>query len=397
MGVQDLPTYSPGGFFGRRGMGMGMGIGFPGARLRARPPEFASINDCSLYTRGDVEKPAEKVPRGFPAIVTLGTPPSIPRDQSGRLQLAQWLTDGQNPLTARVMVNRVWKWLFGEGIVTSTDNFGTTGQKPSNQALLDNLALEFEKKGWSVKGLVREIVMSRAYQLSSVHDDADFRIDPDNSLVWHMNKRRLDAECIRDAMLAVSGNLDYKRPVGDLVAQSGDGAIAGPRRFSGISEEAVANADRATNARSVYLPVPRDVLPDSLAVFDYADTGLVTGSRETTNVPAQALFMLNSAFVDAQSKKLATRILSAYPSGTNGGVASRLDERVNYAYWLVLSRPPDDVERRAVMDFLMKFPGAWKNGDGRSMTVVRDSEAAEAAWGTLCRALFSSAEFRYVR
>jgi len=398
MGTQDLPPYTGGGGFfgGRRGMGRG-GLGFGGfGRGRGRPPEFANINDCALYTRGDVDKPSDKVPRGFPAIVTLSSTPSIPYNQSGRLQLADWLTSGNNPMTARVMTNRVWKWLFGEGIVTSTDNFGTTGNKPSNQALLDTLAVEFQNKGWSVKGLIREIVLSHAYQLSSAHEDGDFRIDPENSLVWHMNKRRLDAECIRDAMLAVSGNLDYTRPVGDLIAQNGDGAIAGNRRFSGLSEESIASADRKTNVRSVYLPVPRDVLPDSLAVFDYADTGLVTGSRETTNVPSQALFMLNSEFVDVQSKKLAAKIMTAYPTGPNGGVGARLDERVTYAYWLVLSRAPDEAERRAVQDFLMKFPAAWKNGDGRSMTVVRDGEATNAAWATLCRALFSSAEFRYL-
>ncbi len=396
MGVQDLPISSPGRFFGGRGMGMGMGLPGFGGRLRARPPEFTSIADCALYTRGDVEKPAEKVPRGFPSIVSLTTPPTIPNGQSGRLQLAEWLVDGTNPLTARVMTNRVWKWIFGEGIVTSTDNFGTTGTKPTNQALLDMLALQFQNKGWSVKTLIREVVMSHAYQLGSAHDDADFRIDPDNSLVWHMNKRRLDAECIRDAMLAVSGNLDYTRPVGDLIAQSGDGPIAGQRRFNSVSEEAVASSDRNTNARSVYLPVPRDALPDSLAVFDYADTGLVTGSRETTNVPSQALFMLNSAFVDGQSKRLATRIMAAYPGGPNAGVGARIDERLNYAYWVVLSRPPDEMERRAAQEFLMKFPGAWKSGDAHSTTIVRDSEATMAAWSTLCRALFSSAEFRYV-
>ena len=218
MGAEDLPVASSRPFRGMiRGMGMGGGGGF-GQRFRARAPEFSAIGDCALYARGDVDKPGEKVPRGFPSLITLSTPPSIPREQSGRLQLAEWITDGRNPLTARVMTNRVWKWIFGEGIVTSTDNFGTTGNKPSNQALLDTLALDFQQNGWSVKKLVREIVMSHAYQLGSAFDDADFRVDPENALVWHMSKRRLDAECIRrDAMLSVSGQLDLHRalPVGD--------------------------------------------------------------------------------------------------------------------------------------------------------------------------------------
>jgi Protein of unknown function (DUF1553) len=280
--------------------------------------------------------------------------------------------------------------------VTSTDNFGTTGNKPSNQALLDTLALEFQQNGWSVKKLVREIVMSHAYQLGSAFDDADFRVDPENALVWHMSKRRLDAECIRDAMLAVSGQLDLHRPSGDLIAQAGDGVISGNnRRYSGVSEEALASADRTTCTRSVYLPVARDILPDALAVFDFAENGMVIGERETTNVPAQALFMLNSPFVEAQAQKLAARVLAAYPDGPNAGVAARLDERVTYAYWLVLSRPPDEVERRAAADFMMKFPGAWRKGDTRTLA-ARDHEAVNAAWSTLCRALFSSAEFRFL-
>jgi hypothetical protein len=261
--------------------------------------------------------------------------------------------------------------------------------------LLDTLALNFEQNGWSVKKLVREIVTSHAYQLGSAFDAKDFQIDPENTLVWRMDKRRLDAECIRDAMLAVSGALDTARPLGDIIAQHGDGPIGGPGRFIGISEESITEADRNTNARSVYLPVARDVVPDSLAVFDFAENSSVAGAREVTNVPAQALFMLNSSFVDAQAKKLASRVMTAYPAGPNGGVASRLDERLVYAYWLALSRPPDEIEKRAALDFLMKFPGAWKKGDTRT-AVARDNEATNAAWATLCRSLFASAEFRYL-
>ena len=388
MGAQDLPLV--------RSRPAGFGD-FIGQRLRdrfGRPPEFSIINDCALYTRGDVEKPGEKVPRGFPSIVSLSTPPEIPRNESGRKQLAQWLTDDRNPLTARVMTNRVWKWIFGGGIVSSTDNFGTTGSKPSNQALLDSLALGFEANGWSVKKLVREIVLSHAYQLGSVYNEKNFAADPENTLVWRMSKRRLDAECIRDAMLTASGQLDAKRPIGDAIALAGDGPI-GIRRGVGVSEEAITNAGALTNTRSVYLPVARDIVPESLAVFDFAETSMVVGSRETTNVPSQALYMLNSGFVTKQAKTLAERVMTAYPAGANGGVTANLSERVNYAYWLVFSRPPDEVEKRAALDFLMRFPGAWKKGDTRP-AVSRDTEAMTAAWTSLCRALFASAEFRYV-
>src|SRR5205823_3402410 len=133
------------------------------------------------------------------------------------------------------------------------------------------LALEFQRNGWSVKKLVREIVLSHAYQLSSFYDEKNFHADPENALVWRMSKRRLDAECIRDAMLAVSGQLDPRHPAGDAIALAGDGPI-GVRRFFGVSEEAIVNAGASTNARSVYLPIARDVVPDALAVFDFAET-----------------------------------------------------------------------------------------------------------------------------
>ena len=191
----------------------------PGARrLYGGFTAFPTITDSPLYARGDVEKPGEKVPRGFISVLTNGDAPAIPEGSSGRKELAEWLTGPTNPLTARVMVNRIWHWIFDRGIVESTDNFGTTGHLPSDQALLDNLALDFREKGYSVKKMLREIVLSHTYQLSSTFNDKDFAADPENTLVWRMSKRRLDAECIRDAMLSVSGDLQYTAPIGSTVA-----------------------------------------------------------------------------------------------------------------------------------------------------------------------------------
>jgi hypothetical protein len=423
MGVQDLPaTRAPmgGGFFGRRFNPAGRppgapgGPGGPGAyppgqpgnpqqmaqmaqafRQRgARPPEFQVIGDSAVYTRGDADKPGEKTPRGFLTLLTTTTPPQIQPGGSGRRELADWIASPANPLTARVMVNRVWHWVFGQGIVTSPDNFGTTGNKPGNQALLDTLAVRFAENGWSVKKLVREIVLSHAYQLASTHDAANFAADPENTLGWRMSKRRLEAECIRDAILATSGQLNPTAYPGSVIAYSGDGPVGFGRNF-GVSEESIVDSGSRSNLRSVYLPVARDVLPDALAVFDFSEPSLVSGSRDSTNVPSQALYLLNSPFVATASQKFASRVLAAHPAGPNGGLAANLYQRVTTAYWMAYSRGPTPAERQAANDFFTKFPASWKHGEEKP-AAPHDAEGINAAWTSFCRALFASAEFRYL-
>ena len=290
------------------------------------------------------------------------------------------------------MANRTWHWLFGRGIVESVDNFGTTGQKPANVALLDHLATRLVANGWSMKQTIREIVLSRAYQLASTFDEKSFAIDPENTLAWRQSKRRLDAECIRDAMLAAGGQLELHAPVGSAVAQAGDGPI-GQRRFVGVSEDVLVNA--SGNTRSVYLAVARDVLPDALAVFDFAEPSLVTGARETTNVPSQALYLLNSPFATTQAQKLAERVTAAYSGGPTGGVTANLEARVSYAYWLTMGRAPTPGERQAAATFFSRFPSNWSKGD-KSVPGLPDAADAKAAWTSFCRALFASAEFRYL-
>ena len=395
MGVQDRPAPSQSegeGFFNPGGLKAGAKGAF--ARAYGGTPAFPYITDSPLFARGEVDKPGEKVPRGFLTMFANAEPAAIRPGTSGRLELAEWLTSPANPLPARVMTNRIWHWLFGKGIVESVDNLGSTGRKPSNQALLDYLALRFQQEGYSVKRIVRELVLSHAYQLSSVFDEKSFATDPENALVWRMSKRRLDAECIRDAMLEVSGDLQAQQPVGSAIALLGDGMINGPRgaRGGGITEE---NISGETAIRSVYLPVARDLLPDSLALFDFAEPSLVSGERETTNVPSQALYMLNSAFVGNRAARLGERVMVGYPAGPNAGLAALLPERITYAYWLAFSRPPDNVERAAAMNFFNRFPAGWAKGsDG--LAGIRDTEAIKAAWTNFCRALFASAEFRYL-
>ena len=398
MGVKELPAGKGEAF--ARGFGDFMRRG-PQARI-GRPPEFASIGDSALYARGEADKPTERVPRGFPAVLTQSTSAEIPKTESGRKQLAEWLASPSNPLTSRVMTNRVWHSMFGRGLVESVDNFGTTGKKPSNQALLDFLAVKFSTPasqggyGWSMKKLVRDIVLSHAYQLSSEYDPADFAADPENALVWRMSKRRLDAECIRDAMLSASMQLELTPPVGSLLAQGGDGPIGGPRfRPGAVSEDQLINSGGVTKVRSVYLPIARDVPPDALAVFDFSDASLVSGARETTNVPAQALFILNSDLTSSAARKLADRVMAQYPTGPTGGVGANLDQRVALAYWITLGRSPTPNERTAAWNFFQKFPSNWSKGD-KSSPGLKDAEDVKAAWTSFCRALFATSDFRYL-
>lgn len=402
MGVSELPA-SANSSYGRPFARFG-GAGNPAAsfreRLRARPPEFASIGDAHLYNRGDADKPADLVPRGVPGILCGNQNLSIPAGQSGRRELADWLVSPSNPLTARVYVNRVWHWLFAQGIVPTCDNFGTTGSKPSNPALLDALATRFVAGGWNVKALIREIVLSRTYALSSAFDAANFQADPENTLIWRANKRRLDAECLRDAMLCASGDLRRGSHLASVIGENGEGPIGGPRpgksanargffgrvRPPGTTEEAIINA--GGNYRSVYLPIARDVLPDMLAVFDFPEPSLVTGARETTNVPSQALFLLNSPFASSQAQKLGERVCAAYPAAPDADAAAHLDQRVTFAYWLTFTRAPDPEERQAAAAFFQRAKA--------TALTANPAGTAPAAWTSFCRALFASAEFRYL-
>ena len=389
MGVQDRSANRPG-----PGFGGGFGDRFREA-MRGRfggRAAFASITDSPLFARGEADKPGEPVPRGVLTLFANDTEPKIDRRSSGRRELADWLTSPQNPLTARVFANRTWHWLFGRGIVESVDNFGTTGQQPANPALLDHLATRLVENGWSMKKTIREIVLSRSYQLASAFDERGFAADPENKLVWRQDKRRLDAECIRDAMLSAAGTLDLNAPAGSAIAMAGDGPI-GQRRLVGVSEDVLVNAN--SNVRSVYLAVARDMLPDALAVFDFAEPSLVTGARETTNVPSQALFLLNSSFAITQAQKFAERVLTAYPGGPTRGVTANLDQRVTAAYWTAFGRGPTAGERQAASAFFSRFPSNWSKGD-KSAPGLPDASDAKAAWTSFCRALFASAEFRYL-
>lgn len=299
-----------------------------GRSAQRRPPRrnamgFVSIDNSPLFIRGELDRPSERVPRGVPNLFPSVRQPEIPRTSSGRKELAEWVTDPANPLVSRVMVNRIWHWLFGQGIVTSVDNFGTTGSVPTHPELLDYLATRFVEQGWSVKQIVRELVLTRTYRMASTFNEAAFRIDPANAYLWRHQPKRLDAESIRDSILFASGQLSLERPVGSDIARAGDGVLGRPRL--GIPEDSVSRA-RSIH-RSIYLPLPRDVQPEILSVFDYPDAAVVQGARQSTNVPAQILYLLNSGFVADQSERIAQRIWNDDESRTGSRSRSRPQPR----------------------------------------------------------------------
>ena len=235
--------------------------------------------DAALQRRGDPASPGEVVPRGVPRFAFLDgePPPPVSSHGSGRLELARWLTQPDNPLTPRVMVNRIWQHHFGRGIVATPSNFGLRGEPPTHPELLDWLAARFVASGWSIKAIHREILLSRTYQLSSDLDPHNAALDPDDRWLWRFPRQRLDAESIRDAMLAVAGNLDETRP--------------GPHPFPPIetwhwTQHDAFKAVYPSNHRAVYLMTQRLVKHPYLAIFDGPDTNVSTEARPQLDGPA---------------------------------------------------------------------------------------------------------------
>ncbi len=314
--------------------------------------------DSALLLRGEVQKPGDMVPRGLPMLAKSSA--EIAKG-SGRKELASWISSPDNPLTARVIVNRVWLHLFGQGIVATPDNFGLSGQAPTHPALLDHLATRFMKEGWSVKKLIRELMTSRIYALSTSHDAKNFDADPDNTLLWRMTPRRLDAESIRDAMLLTAGKLDLTPPTGSAVAMYGEGYV------TGVQTQNRGALDQIFLYRSVYLPVMRNAPLESLTLFDMAAGSTVTGQRPQTTVPSQSLYLLNSAYVIRMAEFAAQALLTERPESEPA--------RVKLAYERIFNRSPTDDETRAALDFIKTKPDA-KQG-----------------WAALCQSLWASHEF----
>jgi cytochrome c553 len=328
----------------------------------------AEVHDSALYERGEIARPGRTVVRGFPRVIEVKVAP--PGARSGRLEFAQWLTHRDHPFTARVMANRVWRHLFGTGLVRTVDNFGFSGERPSHPELLDHLAIKFMDGGWSVKALIREIVLSRTYRQASTYRADAFQKDPDNRLLWRVSKRRLDAEVIRDSMLAVSGLLDTTRRPGSFVAELDGQSVS----LIGFNPKIPADLDGSRH-RSVYLPALRDHLPDVLEHFDFAAPTLVVGDRDVTNVPLQALYLMNGAFVQEQAAALAQRVMQE---------KSTEAERIRRTFALCFNRPPDATESQLASDFFQTARDTLEESPTREQTILTH----------YCHALLASGEFR---
>lgn len=376
------------------------------------------VGDTEVRIRGEAERLGPTVERGFLSVFSVPGAPAVNREQSGRLELAQWLTSPQNPLAARVAVNRVWQHLFGDGLVTTVDNFGVNGDQPSHPELLDYLAQQFIDGDWSVKKLVRTVALSHAYRLGSKAPETQVEVDPANRFVWRHSPRRMSAEELRDAMLLSSGQLSAKPE-----ASASSNLRMVEMRDNGPEAAGIQSASDQGLQRSVYLPLLRGVTPKSLEAFDPVEQTLVSGQRAATTVPTQALYLLNASFVRRQSLAFA-ELLLRLPA----------DQRIPQAWLRILGREPSYDEFKAATKFLADDAADFVpladsdvarkrkaapvvvaslskeavitpvNSDDVDRTdatlpdaEVVPSDAQTSAWLGLVQALYASAEFRFIR
>ncbi len=342
----------------------------------AKIPLPARISDSPLYEKGLHTQARDIVPRGVPGLFAdqLPSPPVGPTE-SGRLQLAEWLTDPKNPLTARVYVNRVWHHLFGAGLVPSVDNFGLLGESPSHPELLDDLARRFtsEEMGWSTKKLVRALVLSRVWGLDSAADPVNYAADPGNRLLWRFSPQPVEAETLRDSLLFVGGTLDLSPVQGSQVAEISKQQPLPRQREIGRRDYFLKDATADVPYRSVYLPVARSAVFDVMTVFDMPDPNLVTGARQSTIVPTQSLFLMNSPLALSASRGAAERLLADTPAQSDA-------DRIPMAFERLFGRLPTLEEISSASHFLTP------SGSGDQVTM----------WAQVMQALMVSGEFRTI-
>ncbi len=346
----------------------GLPAGVPGAYAVGE----GDAVDEAVQVGGDPGRRGPVVPRGVPHLPGAPESPLVPAGTSGRLELARWLTRPEHPLTARVMVNRIWQGHFGRGLVATPSNFGVRGDEPTHPELLDWLAARFIDSGWSVKAMHRLIVTSAAYRRASGDDPSATAKDPANRWYWRFDRRRLEAEAIRDAMLAVSGRLDGGRP--------------GPHPFPPIeqwswTQHAPFKAVYPSDHRSVYLMTQRLQRHPFLGLFDGPDTNYSTDVRARSIVPLQALYLMNNPDVRDLAEGLGRRIRAASPDGPR---------RVALAHELVWGRPPEAGEAAAAFDYIARASRELARAGATP-------ERAEAeAWDSYARVLLMSTEFVYI-
>jgi uncharacterized protein DUF1553/uncharacterized protein DUF1549/cytochrome c len=356
------------------------------------PPFAHSVQDeekpenCRIAIRGNAHQLGSEVPRGFVQLASFEQPRSVWKG-SGRLELAKWLTDDRQPLTPRVYVNRVWQQLFASGIVRSSDNFGIRGDLPSHPELLDYLASEFIKQGWSTKKLVRRLVLTSAYRMSANPNPAAHEIDPDNRLLWHMNPRRLEAETIRDSILAITGKLDLTEGGDTLPTHSLETFLPNLTTFN--PSQIIKTARLPENLRyrrTVYLPIFRTKQMkelDILNYFDFAEPTQINASRRATVVPTQSLFLLNSPWIAEQAEVLATKLIQ------DDQLLDR--QRVNELILRIFNRKPAEPEIMRGLEFVYDF----ERRASADPTTKAAGPPGRLAWAAYIQMLLASNEFLY--
>ncbi len=349
-------------------------------KLEADAPELPStmgvteatniVKTLPVHIRGSHLALGKPVPRGVPQVMTISTRPQFSEQQSGRLELARWLADPEHPLTARVMVNRIWRWHFGQGLVASTDNFGLLGDRPTHPELLDWLARRFVADGWSVKSMHRLIMLSSTYQMDANAKQGTNLADPENRLLWHFPLRRLEAEEIRDALHSVAGTLDLTMGGKTLPLKNREFV------FNHTSKD---TTTYGSPRRAVYMPIIRNHLYDLFEQFDFPDPAVPNGNRSATVVAPQALLMMNSELVNRSAAKFAEQLLA----DKDASDARRLEA----AYVKAYGRPPSSAERKRAERFLNEF----------QTDESKDAAAARTeAWTVFCQTLLAANEFIYL-
>jgi Protein of unknown function (DUF1549)/Protein of unknown function (DUF1553)/Planctomycete cytochrome C len=351
------------------------------AEFEKNPPELPSsmgvtedpVVDVAIHVRGNPLKLGDVVARRTPGVMRGAQPPTFPKTESGRRQLAEWLVDRDHPLTARVLVNRVWRWHMGRGLVRTTENFGLLGEAPSHPELLDWLARRFVAEGWSLKGLHRLILLSNTYMQSSAAGEAAVAADPENRLFGRANMRRLEAEELRDALLAVSGQLDSTLG-GSLLKVKNRGYL--------FDHTSIDLTDYTSRRRSLYLPIIRNNVYDMFQLLDFPDPAVPSGDRSSTTVALQALMMLNSDFVMQSALGLGERLL-----------AEPLEDRQRFSkmHAIAFGRDATPVELQDNQAFLEEADRALAGQEPDA------SKRRVRAWGVLCHVIVASNEFIYVR
>jgi hypothetical protein len=378
------------------------------------------IPDVHLLNRGDYRNKGETIKPAVPAALRgegelIQEPLVAPFVPQRRKALALWLTKPDHPLTARVMVNRIWQGHFGNGIVATPNDFGRQGQSPTHPELLDWLATEFVNRGWSVKQMHRLMVLSNTYRMSSQVNEANFKVDPQNHHMWRMNSRRLEAENIWDSILSVAGTLrsetdplKYLRPLKQINPALLN-PMGGPPVFPPLSQDEREGGDLLEKSqwpdsldpqehtrRGVYVYVKRSFTLPMFKTFDAPDSSLSCERRQSTTVAPQSLALLNNEFVHRQARAFAVRLLQE--SGDD------LSTCVERAWLLALSRLPTEEEKRRNLEYLGKLEQSWMADEGRKETATkwlpdslkRVSPARAEALAKLCLAIFNLNEFLYV-